>query len=722
MRFLCAVLAAALLASPAQAKPVHQKQAVKKAATPNILFVIMDDVGIDQMEVFGYGGATPPSTPNIAEIADEGVRFRNTWSMPACTTSRGALFSGRFPFRTDVLGALGPDDLANSMTSPYELTAPKLLKQKGYQSGMFGKFHITLQDHDPAGLAGPHALGWDFFSGWMDTTGDPSSIDLTAGGVAAPGKSYSCGFVPSKKAGGADTGACYLPDGWCRKFKTKSDGTPPGRTCRDMGGIFDPEKKCRKQVPDYIDFEKMSGHYVSPLVYNFPNGSVQEVPATDPRSRRFRAKVVVDEAVEWIRSRPKGTPWMATVSFASDHTPLMHPPATDDLAGNAATSDLDCSNLAVQRELSNLMIASMDKEIGRLLVETKLARRTENGKLTYDPARTDTMVVVLGDNGSLAQTVKQPFSVPRAKGTAYQTGVWVPLVVSGPMVEGPGRAIPHMVNSTDLYSLFGEVAGIEDVAGQVPRPVDAKPMLPYLVDPQQPGIRPWNFTQVGTNLQANGAINGPCTISDSCTQIPVTKGVCEDNNGTWWGKKHDAEITQGAPEEGFQRCCQVNEFVLSRGCDPTKDGCPYTVTPLTSLGIRNEGYKIVENVWQDYVSPAEPCKENKTVEFFEVDEAAPMPHLDDPGEELPLDALTPEQQQNYDELSAALEALLATDIECPGDGNIDLVVDQKDLDDWSYYNQLTGLSSVYDLDIDGDTDADDRAIIEAHLGTDCRLP
>jgi hypothetical protein len=33
--------------------------------TPNILFVIMDDVGIDQLRVFGYGGATPPSTPNI---------------------------------------------------------------------------------------------------------------------------------------------------------------------------------------------------------------------------------------------------------------------------------------------------------------------------------------------------------------------------------------------------------------------------------------------------------------------------------------------------------------------------------------------------------------------------------------------------------------------------------------------------------------------------------
>jgi arylsulfatase A-like enzyme len=59
---------------------------------PNILFIIMDDVGMDQMQAFGYGGATLPATPNITQIADAGIRFRNTWSMPACSTSRAVLF------------------------------------------------------------------------------------------------------------------------------------------------------------------------------------------------------------------------------------------------------------------------------------------------------------------------------------------------------------------------------------------------------------------------------------------------------------------------------------------------------------------------------------------------------------------------------------------------------------------------------------------------------
>jgi hypothetical protein len=150
---------------------------------PNILFIIMDDVGIDQLQTFGYGGGTPPATPNITQIADAGIRFRNTWSMPACSTSRAVLFGGRYPMRTNVFAALGPNDLANSMVGPFEMTAPKLLKERDYQSALFGKFHLGLQGNSPFHYAMPRSLGWDYFFGWLDESGDPSSIDTTAGGV-----------------------------------------------------------------------------------------------------------------------------------------------------------------------------------------------------------------------------------------------------------------------------------------------------------------------------------------------------------------------------------------------------------------------------------------------------------------------------------------------------------------------------------------------------------
>ena len=86
---------------------------------PNILFIIMDDVGIDQMASFGYGGKTPAVMPNIDALSNNGIRFRNNWSMPLCSPSRAMFFEGRFPIRSHVTSALGPSDLANSMVSPF---------------------------------------------------------------------------------------------------------------------------------------------------------------------------------------------------------------------------------------------------------------------------------------------------------------------------------------------------------------------------------------------------------------------------------------------------------------------------------------------------------------------------------------------------------------------------------------------------------------------------
>jgi hypothetical protein len=99
--FFCLVLAVfaqgqtsgSLIAGPSS-NPPGQSGGGKQR--PNILFIIMDDVGIDQMQIFGYGGLTPPLTPNINAIARAGVRFRNAWSMPECSPSRAIFFEGGF--------------------------------------------------------------------------------------------------------------------------------------------------------------------------------------------------------------------------------------------------------------------------------------------------------------------------------------------------------------------------------------------------------------------------------------------------------------------------------------------------------------------------------------------------------------------------------------------------------------------------------------------------
>ena len=129
----------------------------------------------------------------------------------------------------------------------------------------------------------------------------------------------------------------------------------------------------------------------------------------------------------------------------------------------------------------------------------------------------------------------------------------------------------------------------------------------------------------------------------------------------------------------------------------------------------------MQNFQKAYVSQDQPCVDTTTTEFYEINEAVPVPRLDREGTDLPLDALTRRQQRNYDALSAKLAAILASQPACPGDGNSDLVVNDADLANWSGYAQSPGLSSVYDINMDGLTDEDDQAIIEQNLGLNCRV-
>ncbi|MCX7107170.1 MAG: sulfatase-like hydrolase/transferase, partial [Methylococcales bacterium] len=87
-------LSTLILAGYAQ---LSEAAVISKLPPPNILFFVMDDVGIDQMKVFGYGGDNPPQTPNIDAVALAGIRFRNTWSQPTCSPTRATFFDGRYP-------------------------------------------------------------------------------------------------------------------------------------------------------------------------------------------------------------------------------------------------------------------------------------------------------------------------------------------------------------------------------------------------------------------------------------------------------------------------------------------------------------------------------------------------------------------------------------------------------------------------------------------------
>ena len=139
-----------------------------------------------------------------------------------------------------------------------------------------------------------------------------------------------------------------------------------------------------------------------------------------------------------------------------------------------------------------------------------------------------------------------------------------------------------------------------------------------------------------------------------------------------------------------------------------------------SVAVRNDQYKLVRNSTKDYDATTKACVDTQSDEFYEIDEAVPAPMLDTADAEL-AQPFTKVQQANYEALSAQLAAILASQPACPGDGNIDGVVNGQDLDDWNFFQALAqGQSSWYDFNLDGLTDSADSEVIQQNLGTKCK--
>ncbi|MDN5288888.1 MAG: Cerebroside-sulfatase [Mucilaginibacter sp.] len=114
----------------------------KPAASPNIIIVLMDDMGYGDLEC--YGGF-PYHTPNLNKLAAQGMRFTNFYvGQAVCTASRAALLTGCYPNRLGIHGAFMP--WSPIALNPEEETIAEILKAKGYKTGMVGKWHLGQKE------------------------------------------------------------------------------------------------------------------------------------------------------------------------------------------------------------------------------------------------------------------------------------------------------------------------------------------------------------------------------------------------------------------------------------------------------------------------------------------------------------------------------------------------------------------------------------------------
>jgi arylsulfatase B len=353
-----ALLVLGLLPGPARAQ--HNR---------NILMIIADDVGVDMIGAYKAYEHDPyeppvdsddlPPTPNLDELASEGILFRNLWSNPVCAATRATIQTGRYGYRTGVrtnLETLSPE--TESSIAEILSRDPEL----GYTHAAFGKWGLGLSPESPV------RTGYDLYQG------NPAArIDDYFAWVK-----YTSEFDPA-----STDPACDLSDpAWRDNLACIAVSTD--------------------SISDYVTAENAI------------------------------------DTLDWISDLPPDQPWFAILSFNAPHLPYHAPPGFDQ--------NLECGDL--DRPICyRAMIEAMDREIGPLL--------------DFLLPRGDTTIIFLADNGTPQEIGVGALAGTPGKGSVYERGINVPLIIAGAGVEGEGRVSEALVNTTDLFMTVLDLAGVD---------------------------------------------------------------------------------------------------------------------------------------------------------------------------------------------------------------------------------------------------------------------
>lgn len=133
----------------------------KTGRKPNIVWLVIDDMGYGDPGCFGGGAAIGAATPNMDRLAREGLKLTSVYSQPTCTPTRSAILTGRLPARTGLTRPILAGDKLTVNPWQDEISLAKILSANNYKTVLSGKWHIGELD----GMK-PFEIGFDEYQGF----------------------------------------------------------------------------------------------------------------------------------------------------------------------------------------------------------------------------------------------------------------------------------------------------------------------------------------------------------------------------------------------------------------------------------------------------------------------------------------------------------------------------------------------------------------------------
>lgn len=433
--FLAGLLATALCTTAATASTAD--------APPNILFIYADDWGWGDSACHGHPHI---QTPNLDRLAREGTDFHQfTVCNPVCSPSRTAIVTGHFPARHGVHEhfASHQQNVARGMTDwldPKVTLLPRLLKEAGYTTGHFGKWHLSGGGIDDAPL--PAAYGFDDAAVWT-----------------GPGKNVFEGTSVAEQAGTAHDrgGASYLSE------------AATEHTVRFI--------RAAKGKPFFVNLWLHETHHL----VSATESDKQAYPDTAEPQRTYYAAVTrADRLIGTVLDTLKelGIEQNTLVIFSSDNGPEdMHPNprdkfyfsvgSTDGLRGRKRSLYLGGVNTPfIVRWPGQVPAGRVDKTTvlsGVDMLPTLLAAANVPLPKDYEPDGINALDAFRGENFARSQALYWEW-----RGTHAKEANWPEL---GMRDGNWGLLMTQDRKRVELYDLVGDRSQTRDLAGDQPEQV-----------------------------------------------------------------------------------------------------------------------------------------------------------------------------------------------------------------------------------------------------------